>query len=253
MRSKKMSDRSSARLDRHYLDPRLTRLYDLDSPWSPDRQFYVDRAQGSRLRILDVGCGTGLLTTALAEAGHRVTGIDPSPEMLAIARVRPGGGEVTWIEGNAETLPVSGRFDLIVLTGNAFQALLEERQVRSFFARSRESLTPEGTVVFESRNPDLDWESRWDYEIVLETGDEVVRANRRFLGFDGALMKFEFRYVFPSETITTTSRIRFWRPDEIESFAGEAGLNVTEIGGDYEGEPFDRTRSGEMILTLQSV
>ena len=39
-------------------------------------------------RILDVGCGTGSLAVLLAQAGHEVTGIDTSAEMLALARAK---------------------------------------------------------------------------------------------------------------------------------------------------------------------
>jgi 2-polyprenyl-3-methyl-5-hydroxy-6-metoxy-1,4-benzoquinol methylase len=53
------------------------------------------------VRIVDIGCGTGLLTCELAMRGYDVVGIDPWDAMLAVARSRPGGERVTWIDGNA--------------------------------------------------------------------------------------------------------------------------------------------------------
>ncbi|RIJ15014.1 class I SAM-dependent methyltransferase, partial [Clavibacter michiganensis subsp. insidiosus] len=74
------------------LDPRLVALYDGDNPDGPDHDF--DRALAEEVgarSVLDLGCGTGMLTVSLATAGRRVVGVDPSAAMLDVARGRPGG------------------------------------------------------------------------------------------------------------------------------------------------------------------
>lgn len=67
-------------------------------------------------RVLDVGCGTGALTLAAAErVGPRgsVVGLDPNPEMLAVARRK--AAPVEWHEGRAEALPFpDASFDAVV-------------------------------------------------------------------------------------------------------------------------------------------
>jgi ubiquinone/menaquinone biosynthesis C-methylase UbiE len=66
---------------------------------------------------LDAGCGTGFLSLELAGRGHRVTGIDFAPAMLAEARRKAAerGVSIRFEEGDAEQLPfVSGSFDLVV-------------------------------------------------------------------------------------------------------------------------------------------
>lgn len=66
-------------------------------------------------RVLDVGCGTGILArTALQRVmpGGTVTGVDPNPGMLGVARRTPG---IEWRQGAAEDLPFAdGAFDTVV-------------------------------------------------------------------------------------------------------------------------------------------
>ena len=69
------------------------------------------------LDALDAGCGTGFLTFELTARGHRVTGIDFAPAMLAEARRKAAerGGSIQFEEADAEQLPfASGRFDLAI-------------------------------------------------------------------------------------------------------------------------------------------
>src|SRR5947207_6122898 len=69
----------------------------------------LDVVLGGRpsLDALDVGCGTGFLSLELAGRGHRVTGIDFAPQMLAEARKKAAaqGLAVRFEEGDAEQLP----------------------------------------------------------------------------------------------------------------------------------------------------
>src|SRR3954463_2901737 len=60
-------------------------------------------------RVVDVGCGPGAAVREAAGRGARVTGIDPAPVMLRVARwttARGIGGRVDWVEGLAESLPL---------------------------------------------------------------------------------------------------------------------------------------------------
>jgi trans-aconitate methyltransferase len=54
---------------------------------------------------VDLGCGTGQLTLPLAFRLRAVIGVDPEPDMLAIARGEPSDGNVTWVNGTDADLP----------------------------------------------------------------------------------------------------------------------------------------------------
>ena len=69
------------------------------------------------LDALDVGCGTGFLSLELAARGHRVTGVDFAPAMLAEARRKAAerGASIRFEEADAEQLPFSANsFELVV-------------------------------------------------------------------------------------------------------------------------------------------
>jgi demethylmenaquinone methyltransferase / 2-methoxy-6-polyprenyl-1,4-benzoquinol methylase len=79
------------------------------------RRFLVSRLPRGG-RVLDVATGTGLVAAELLRQGFGVTGVDQSPEMLAIA-YRRFGGEVELINASAEELPFdSGSFDHLTFT-----------------------------------------------------------------------------------------------------------------------------------------
>src|SRR5258708_37804418 len=67
------------KLDQHYTDPGLVELYDIDNPRGADADFYVQLAADlAAHRILDLGCGTRLLTRQLAVSGRQGVGVDPA-------------------------------------------------------------------------------------------------------------------------------------------------------------------------------
>ncbi len=69
------------------------------------------------LDALDVGCGTGFLALELAARGHRVTGVDFAPAMLAEARRKAAGlgAAIRFEKADAEQLPYEpGSFDLVI-------------------------------------------------------------------------------------------------------------------------------------------
>src|SRR5438046_5094405 len=88
----------------------------------------VGLAVGGRapLDALDVGCGTGFLSLELAGRGHRVTGVDFAPQMLAEARRKAAseqGLAVRFEEGDAEALPFSDASFGLVITRHVLWTL----------------------------------------------------------------------------------------------------------------------------------
>ncbi len=80
------------------------------------RRFLVSRIPADGGHVLDVATGTGLVAEQLLQAGHRVTGLDQSAEMLALARQR-FGERVELVEASADALPFDdASFDHLTFT-----------------------------------------------------------------------------------------------------------------------------------------
>jgi demethylmenaquinone methyltransferase/2-methoxy-6-polyprenyl-1,4-benzoquinol methylase len=100
------------------LGPRYDRLgallsFGQDPRWRRAMVSHIPRDGGS---VLDVATGTGLVAERLLAQGHRVTGLDQSPDMLAVARSR-FGDRVELVEASATAIPfAAASFDHLTFT-----------------------------------------------------------------------------------------------------------------------------------------
>ncbi|MEO5665859.1 MAG: methyltransferase domain-containing protein, partial [Nocardioides sp.] len=112
--------------DAAFADPRQAVLYDAFDDERADLDSYVAIAEEmSADQVIDIGCGTGSLAVRLAGLGKSVIGVDPAGASLDVARAKPGAAAVTWIHGDATTLPDLAA-DLATMTGNVAQVFLAD-------------------------------------------------------------------------------------------------------------------------------
>jgi SAM-dependent methyltransferase len=98
------------------------------------------------MAVLDVGCGTGATSMALAEAGAKVTGLDISKPMLGLARERAAkaGLPISFVEADAAAYPFAPEYDLIF---SRFGVMFFDTPVAAF-ANLRKALKPDGRIAF---------------------------------------------------------------------------------------------------------
>jgi 2-polyprenyl-3-methyl-5-hydroxy-6-metoxy-1,4-benzoquinol methylase len=233
-----------------YQSPRIAEIYDAANPLAEDGGFYLAVAGDRPCQVLDLGCGTGTLCSALTVHGHRVTGIDPAAAMLDVARRKPHAEKVEWVESTAQLYRSQKRFDLIVMTGHAFQTLLADEDILATFETMRLHLKPDGTVAFETRNPQVDWASEWQSRqrlIRMPNGEQVVET-LEVTGNPGEFISFRTVYRSAERVLNTNSTLRFPSREHVEALLARSGLVVMELFGDWEGSGFHVGSSREMIF-----
>jgi SAM-dependent methyltransferase len=231
------------KLDLHYVEPRLVELYDHDNPRGADTDFYLGLATDlDAHRILDLGCGTGMLTRELAAVeGRYVIGVDPAPAMLAVARRPPDAEQVQWVEGDAGAIGTP-EADLVVMTGNVAQVFLDDAEWAATLHAIHAALRPGGHLAFESRNPeDCAWE-RWTrdatYERIesaygpMECWLEVVRVGNDRVYLDGHNV-----FTATGEVVIASSELRFRSQAELTESLSTSGFSVEHVYGDWDHSP----------------
>jgi SAM-dependent methyltransferase len=229
-----------SQLAQHYTDPRLVALYDIENPRGADTDFYLALAVELDVHtVLDLGCGTGLLTIELAHNDRRVIGVDPSPMMLAVARQKPGAERVHWIQGDSTALGTT-EADLVIMTGNVAQVFLDDAVWEVTLRDTHAALRPGGYLAFESRNPDdRGWE-RWNRDDTYTEFDtpngpmicwlELVSVGKGHIHYVG-------HNVFKStgEVVVASDELRFRTRSELEDSLRKAGFTVEHLFGDWHG------------------
>ena len=211
-----------------HADPAELGKFDALAPrfWDPDGEFrplhllnpvrtsfIAERAALSGARVLDVGCGGGLLCEALARAGAQVTGIDLAPGMIEVARLHALSQnlKIEYRIQDAQELAAAspGAFDIVTC-----MELLEHVPQPAATTAALARLTRGGGAVF------------------------VSTINRNLKSFLLAILAAE--YVLRLIPRGTHEYERLIRPAELARWARAAGLEVRDIAG-VDFSPFTQS------------
>lgn len=141
---------------------RFSLIYDqlmTDAPYSEWLQFlerHVAEYNLMNKKILDLGCGTGRLTSMVAQNGYSVIGVDSSSEMLAIARERLQSQNMTTLpllQQDIRELDLNESFGVIYSFCDTINYLLEDDDVQITFAHVARHLEKGGLFLFDVHSP----------------------------------------------------------------------------------------------------
>ena len=192
--------------------------------------------------ILDVGCGTGIVTVPLAETGLETIGIDLTEAMLERAKEKAEGRDnLSFHRMNALEFELDTRFALAVMTGNAFQQFLSEEEIRTLLANIHRHLQKGGLLVFDTRLPEgydlsLDEDFRF-YQTYADSAGQPVHYFDKQVRYDtdAGLLYFEMKRQYADGRERRSSEtIKFTPLDKLLALIQESGFEVVEIYKDWE-------------------
>lgn len=217
----------------------------------PSHQFYAELAKQVVGNVLEVACGTGLVTIPLAQQGIPITGMDIMPAMLAHAKHKSEqlGLSIRWVEGDARNFDLDETFNFIYMTGNAFQAFLNNSDQQALLKNIRKHLTGTGVFAFETRNPD--WK-----ELTTDLNEEEWMTYTNNRGYQVRIMETrEYDHVAQvlvyhlfrrwqedggnKERITRIA-IRYTFPQELNALLEHHGFRILAQYGDWGKGPLKK-------------
>ena len=237
-----------------FADPRLAAVYDTINAYGPGEQldFYRELAvEIGAASIVDLGCGTGLITRVLAGLGFRMTGLDAAPAMVEVARQRPFGDQVDWIVGPVDRLGTPNA-DLAIMSGHVAQFFVTDADWSAALHGLRRALRSAGTLAFESRNPDARGWEQWTRNFAVTVEDPVAGRIETWSEVsdvrDGIVTYTNhYRFAATGDELVSSARLRFRSQLELTESLAAAGFTVERVYGDWDRGPVTST-APELIV-----
>jgi len=236
-------------------DPRLPAVYDAENRWGADDDFFlalVERQPGRR--VLDLGCGTGRLTVAIAGSAGQVVGVDPNGTSVEAARAKPHGDRVGWVQGTVACVRGDAT-DIAVMTSHVAQVFITDAEWSSVLTGLKHALVPGGTLAFDTRDPRArEWET-WTAaqtrgQVTLPDGT-VVEGWVEVTSVVDDVVTFAWHNVFPDGTdVSGVSSLRFRSEDVVRRTVEAAGFRIRDVFGGWHGDPVGT--AGEIVVVAEA-
>lgn len=199
--------------------------------------------------LLDVPCGSGRHTLALAARGHRLTGVDISAEAIGYARRAAAEAhvDVELIVAEMRDIPRNGSFDAAVCMGNSF-GYLDFAGTREFVAALAGAVRPGGGLVIdfgataESVLPHYSGEPR-----TMRTGDIAVVATSEY-EVAGSRLISRYHFTRGADELKVTAVHHVYTSAHLGQLLTEAGFTDIRRYGGPGGEPY-QLGAGRLLLT----
>ena len=226
----------------------LPELYDALLPADAHASFYAGLARQHAGPVLELACGTGLITIPIALEGLPTVGLDGSSAMLAAAQARAAAAHVpvVFVQSDMRDFALDRDFRLVVIARNSLLHLLSTADLLAALAAVRRHLAADGVFAFDIFNPDLARlarpagrrfpamevdTARFGRVRVEETSDYDAEAQVNRAAWHIAAPGQDAEWIVPLV-------LRSIFPQELPLLLDAAGFELVSRFGDVSGAPF---------------
>lgn len=224
-----------------------------------DFSFWIDQANLCGGPVLELACGTGRITIALAQAGFDLTGIDNADGMLKEARRKSteAGVDIQWAKADMRDFNLNEVFSLIILPANTLCHLLDLGDFEACMASVRKHLAPNGRFVIDVFAPKMEL-------LVNKPGERFPFSEYDDPDGRGRIIVTE-SYVYESDTqikwikthasipgeaaeIEGELNIRMYFPQELDALIKYNGFVIENKYGSYDQTDFDTESEKQLVI-----
>ena len=234
-----------------------------------DVAFYVNAVKKYGDPVLELGCGTGRTTLAIAEAGYRIVGLDLSERMLECAVEkraalrREARERVHLVQGDMTKFELGEKFRSIVVPFRPFQHLLESDRQMACLSCVKKHLAPEGRLIvdFFQTDPERMHDPKFLNESLLIEYDlpdgRHVALSERVAAFHRASQRNDVEMIFrvthadrKQERLVMEWTLRYFFRYEVEHLLARCGFRLETVYGNFDASPLG-DNSPEMIFVAR--
>lgn len=236
---------------RIYGHARYTALYDLElGDFREDLPFYRKHLPAKPCTILELGCGTGRVSRALAAEGHHLTGIDLSFPMLAAATLAASTPAPHYACMDMSALAFRATFAAIIAPYNTLNLLTNPEDLRACLSQVRNLLAEDGVLLMQLYIPDhelraLEGKKRFQFQIFdHQDGSKVIKEILKSTTPQSDLVEITERYHLrfrkdqPNEDWQYTYQILGYGFGQWRDILAEQGFCLEAAYGGYDLAPF---------------
>ncbi|ANE47124.1 SAM-dependent methyltransferase [Paenibacillus swuensis] len=195
--------------------------------------------------VLDLCCGMGRHSLALAELGYNVTGMDLSEVLLAEAEAMDSAGQVTWIRGDMREVPLEGPYDALVNLFTSFGYFNEDEENSKVIKEIGRLLKPGGLFIIDFLN--ASWvEAHLVPESLRSDGDIHILEQR--VVEEGFVKKKITLHEAGAEPRVYYEQVKLYGLPDMIKFCEDYGLTIDRVYGEYSAEEYKADTSSRLIM-----
>jgi len=191
--------------------------------------------------LLDVACGEGTFAVGMAKSGYKVTGIDQSQRMIALAkdRAREEAVDVKFLVEDMRSIPFKEEFDLVTCFFDSLNYLLTVRDLHQAFKGAYRSLRSGGFYIFDMNTIyglAVDWMREETY--IQNEAKDFIEIHRQSYDYENQIAIMDITIFVQKgeiwERIDETHQERGYPIADIQFLLNETGFEIYGMYGNLK-------------------